>query len=296
MRIGVILPSEAVGADAGAMRTFAEAVEGLGFDHLTTFDHVLGAEHRDREPPLPAGLYDETSPFHEPLVTLAFVAAVTSRIELATSVLVLPQRQTALVAKQALELQMLSGGRFRMAVGVGWNWVEYEALGIPFARRGARVEEQIEVLRLLFGEDVVDYHGDFHAVSRAGMLPRPAVPPPIWVGGRAPAVLDRAARLADGFVTPATGDAARVQLERLRERLRAHGRPVDDFPVEMVVDFAAGEREWARQAAAWAEAGGTHFTLRISDAVADHAGVERHGFTEVADYVGGLAAFASALR
>ena len=240
LRIGVVLPSEGVGADPSSMRAFAEAVEGLGFDHLATFDHVLGAEHRDREPALPAGLYDETVPFHEPLVTLAFVAAVTNRIELATSVLVLPQRQTALVAKQALELQMLSGGRFRMAVGVGWNWVEYEALGVPFARRGARVEEQIEVLRLLFGEDVVDYHGDFHEVSRAGMLPRPPVPPPIWVGGRAPAVLDRAARLADGFVTPATGDAAFVQLERLHERLRAHGRSVDDFPVEMVVDFAAG--------------------------------------------------------
>lgn len=296
LRIGAILPSEAIGTDPGSMRTFAEAVERVGLDHLMMFDHVLGAEHRDREPMLPAGLYDETDPFHEPLVTLAYIAAITTRIELGTSVLVLPQRQTALVAKQAMELQMLSGGRFRMAVGIGWNWVEYEALGVPFARRGARIEEQVEVLRLLFSEDVVNYHGNFHDIARAGMLPRPQFRPPVWMGGRAPAVLDRAARLADGFVTPATGNAALAQLKLLHERLRARGRSIDGFPVEMVVDFAVGEREWIRQATAWAEAGGTHFTLRISDAVADHAGVQRHGFKTVSEYISGIAAFASALR
>lgn len=296
LRLGVILPSEGVGGDSGALRAFAEAVEGLGLDHLMMFDHVLGAEHRDREPPLPEGLYDETVAFREPFVTLAYLAAVTSRIELGTSVLVLPQRQTALVAKQAMEVQLLSGGRMRLAVGVGWHWVEYEGMAMPFARRGARIEEQIEVLRLLFGQDVVDFHGEFHDISRAGILPRSEVAPPIWVGGRAPAVLDRAARLADGFVTPVTGGGAVDELARLHDRLRAHGRAVEGFPVEMLVDFAAGEQDWVEQADAWAAAGGSHYTLRISDAVADYARIPRHGFDGISEYIRGLEGFVSALR
>src|SRR6185295_9430773 len=151
MDIGVVYPQIELGGDPTAVREIGRAVEDLGFDHLLAYDHVLGAVHTDRMPPL-TGPYTERDPFHDPFVMFAYLAGLTERIQFATGVLILPQRQTALVARQAADVDLLSGGRLRLGVGVGWSHVEYEALGQNFRTRGAREEEQIDLLRRLFNE------------------------------------------------------------------------------------------------------------------------------------------------
>ncbi len=173
MQIGIVYPQTELGGDPDAVRRIGTAVEALGFDHLLAYDHLLGAVHADRTPPL-TGPYTEHDPFHDPFVMFAHLAAITERIGFATGVLMLPQRQTVLVARQAADVDLLSGGRLRLGVGVGWNHVEYEALGQNFRTRGAREEEQIELLRRLFSEPVVDFSGRFDRVERAALLPKPA--------------------------------------------------------------------------------------------------------------------------
>ena len=182
MQIGVVYPQTELRGDPDAVRRIGRAVEDLGFDHLLAYDHVLGAVHADRTPPL-TGPYTEHDPFHDPFVMFAYLAGITERIGFATGILILPQRQTALVARQAADVDLLSGGRLRLGVGVGWNHVEYEALGQDFRTRGARQEEQIELLRRLFTEPVVDFSGRFDRVDRASLVPKPARPIPIWLGG-----------------------------------------------------------------------------------------------------------------
>ena len=199
MQIGVVYPQTELQGDPVAVKRFGRAAEELGFDHLLAYDHVLGAVHSDRTPRL-TGPHTERDPFHDPLVMFAYLAGLTERIQFATGVLILPQRQTALLARQAADLDLLSAGRFRLGVGVGWNYVEYEALGQDFHTRGARQEEQIELLRLLFGEPVVDFSGRFDRIDRAALVPRPARPIPLWLGGSSDVAFERAARLADGFV------------------------------------------------------------------------------------------------
>jgi probable F420-dependent oxidoreductase len=193
MQIGAVFPQNELGGDPSAVRRIGRAVEDLGFDHLLAYDHVLGAVHANRTPQL-TGPYTERDPFHDPFVMFAYLAGITQRLRFATGVLVLPQRQTALVARQAADVDLLSGGRLRLGVGVGWNPVEYEALGQDFRTRGARQEEQIELLRRLFTEPVVDFSGRFDRVDRAALVPKPAQPIPIWLGGSGPAAFDRAAR------------------------------------------------------------------------------------------------------
>src|ERR1700723_4727249 len=171
MRIGVVFPQTEIGADAGAVRAYAEHVEGLGFTHLLAYDHVVGAD-----PNVHAGWdgpYDLYNTFHEPLVTFGYLAAVTTSLELVTGILILPQRQTVLVAKQAAEVDLLSGGRLRLGVGLGWNAVEYEALGEDFSNRGKRSEEQVDLMRTLWTEQTVTYHGTYHQVTGAGLAPLP---------------------------------------------------------------------------------------------------------------------------
>ena len=172
MDLGAVFPTTQIGNDPAVIRDFAQTAEGLGYRRLITYDHVLGAVHADRDPPLP-GPYTQDDPFHEPLVLFGFLAACTTVIELEAAVLVLPQRQTALVAKQAAEVDVLSAGRLVLAVGTGWNFVEYESLGMPFAARGRRLDEQVDLLRRLWREPVLDYRGEFHRIDRAGILPRP---------------------------------------------------------------------------------------------------------------------------
>src|SRR3954465_13920058 len=178
MQIGVVYPQTELHGDPAAVREVGLAVERLGFDHLLAYDHVLGVVHADRERPL-AGIYSEVDPFHDPLVIFGYLAGITERIGFASGVMVLPQRSTALVARQAADVDLLSGGRLRLGVGVGWNHVEYEALGQDFGTRGARQEEQIALLRRLFTEPVVDFAGRFDRVDRAALMPKPARPIPI---------------------------------------------------------------------------------------------------------------------
>src|SRR4051812_41487743 len=199
MEIGVVYPQIELGGDPIAVRRIGEAVEDLGFDYLLAYDHVLGAVHADRTPQLSIP-FTEHDPFHDPFVMFGYLAGITERIGFATGVLVLPQRQTALVARQAADVDLLSGGRLRLGVGVGSDPVEYEALGQDFRTRGAREEEQIELLRRLFNEPVVDFSGRFDRVDRAALVPKPTAPVPIWLGGSSEVAYKRAARLADGFI------------------------------------------------------------------------------------------------
>ncbi len=244
-----------------AVRRIGRAAEELGFDHLVAYDHVLGAVHADRTPPLTGG-YDEHDPFHDPFVMFAYLAGITDRIRFATGVLVLPQRQTALVARQATDVDLLSGGRLRLGVGVGWNHPEFEALGQDFRTRGLRQEEQIQLLRRFFTEPVVDFAGRFHRADRVALLPRPARPIPIWMGGFGDKTFDRAARLADGFIFFG-GDVDTVvdQWNGLRGRVRSYGRQTDDFGADWVVTPRSQISDVTAEVNAWQAAGGTHITV-----------------------------------
>jgi probable F420-dependent oxidoreductase len=261
MQIGVVYPQYELRGDPSAVQRFGRAVEDLGFDYLLAYEHVLGAVHADRTPQL-VGPYTEHDPFHDPFVMFAYLAGVTERIGFATGVLVLPQRQTALVARQAADVDLLSGGRLRLGVGVGWNQVEYEALGQDFHTRGARQEEQIELLRRLFTEPVVDFSGRFDRVDRASLVPKPARSIPIWLGGSGERAFDRAARLADGFIFFGGGVGNTIEAwKRLRQRVAGLGRSVEDFGGDYVALSGADVGVLSREIDAWRAAGGTHISV-----------------------------------
>ena len=263
MQIGVVYPQTELWGDPTAVLRIGKAVEDLGFDHLLAYDHVLGAVHADRTPPL-TGPNTEHDPFHDPFVMFAYLAGITERIGFATGILILPQRQTALVARQAADVDLLSGGRLRLGVGVGWNSVEYEALGQDFHTRGARQEEQIQLLRRLFTEPLVDFAGRFDRIDRAALVPKPARSIPIWLGGYGEAAFERAARLADGFMFVG-GRGVEQAVEKwtaLRGRVRDLGRPVDEFGADyLIATGATGVADLPAQVDAWREAGGTHVSV-----------------------------------
>jgi probable F420-dependent oxidoreductase len=285
MQIGVVYPQIELDGDPAAVRRFGRAVEDLGFDHLLAYDHVLGAVHADRTPPL-TGPYTEHDPFHDPLVMFAYLAAITERIHFATGVMILPQRQTALVARQAADVDLFSGGRLRLGVGVGWSPVEYDALGQSFHTRGARQEEQIGLLRRLFTEPVVDFSGRFDRVDRAALVPKPTRSIPIWLGGSGAAALDRAARLADGFIFIGQGiDRTIDTWTGLRERVGEHGRAVDDFGADYVVPLRDGGSDVIAEINAWDQVGGSHLSLVTMGL----------GLTSVDAHIDRIAAFAHAL-
>ena len=265
MKIGTVFPQTEIGQDPAVIRDYAQAVEAMGYTHILAFDSVIGAN-----PDRPGGWdsqYDYRHAFHEPFALFAFCAAVTRRIELATGVLILPQRQTILVAKQAAEVDVLSGGRLRLGIGVGWNPVEFEALGENIHDRGKRVEEQLEVMRLLWTRELVTYEGRWHRVPDAGIKPLPVQRPiPVWMGGESEAVLRRAARLADGWITLQTfrpGPAAQQIIDRLHGLVRDAGRDPAAFGIEGRVALAKlPPAEWAKELAAWrAMRGITHLCV-----------------------------------
>jgi probable F420-dependent oxidoreductase len=263
MRIGAIFPQIEIGTDPVAIRDYAQAVEELGYTHLLAFDHVLGA-NPDR-PGGWGGPYTHREAFHEPFVLFGFLAAATRRLELATGVIILPQRQAALVAKQAAAVDVLSGGRLRLGVGVGWNAVEFEALGEDFHTRGRRIEEQIAVMRALWSAPLVTFAGKSHRVSDAGINPLPVQRPiPIWMGGESEPVLQRTARLADGWM-PHVGPGPQGQavIDRLLDLVKAAGRDPARFGVEGRITLArVPEDRWAAELAAWqAMRGVTHLTI-----------------------------------
>src|SRR6266545_754766 len=223
MRIGVVFPQTEIGNDPSAIHDYAQAAEELGYTHVLAYDHVLGA-NPDR-PGGWSGAYTFRSAFHEVFVLFGYLAGVTQRLELVTGVLILPQRQTALVAKQTASLDVLSGGRLRLGVGLGWNEVEYTGLKEDFHNRGRRIEEQVALLRRLWSEPLVVFNGRWHTIPDAGINPLPVHRPiPIWFGGHAPAVLRRTARLGDGWMPNRPLADCKADLDQLDRFLAEAGR------------------------------------------------------------------------
>lgn len=265
MQIGVTFPQTEIGADPLVIRDYAQAVEGLGYSHLVVFDHVLGADPAHR--PGWSG-YTWRDMFHEPFVLFGYLAALT-HLELLPAVIILPQRQTVLVAKQAAEVDVLTGGKLRLGVGVGWNPVEYEALGMNFHTRGRVEEEQIEVLRLLWSQEIVSYKGQFHTITEAGLNPLPVRRSiPIWMGGRADALLRRTARLGDGWLPQGKPDERmREAVERLQSYITEAGRDPRKVGIEARMNAREGDLdEWVRQTDGWRDLGATHISINTMGA------------------------------
>lgn len=231
MQLNAFFPTRDIGADPVKIREWAQAAEDLGYAYIEVPDHVFAATARDGWTPI----YNEKDAFHETFVVLAFLAAITSKIRLSSGVLISPQRQTGVIAKQAAEVDLLSGGRLRLGIGVGWNHVEYEALGVDWKTRGVRQAEQVEVLRRLWSQDLVSFSGRFHTLKEVGIVPPPVQRPiPIWFGGSSDAVVARAAKLGDGWMPILAPNAEGEQkLGRLREELRRHGRDPARFGIEV---------------------------------------------------------------
>ena len=260
MQYGVVFPQIEIGTNAKTVRHYAKTAEELGYDYLLAFDHVVGANPANPGP-WQNGPYDYTTMFHEPLVLFGHLAAITERIAFATGILILPQRQTALVAKQAAEVDVLSGGRLRIGVGVGWNPAEYEALGKDFHTRGRRQAEQVEVLRKLWTQRLVEVEGEFHHLPDVGIHPLPVQQPiPIWFGGGAEAVLRRMARLGDGWMPNSQSlDSLAENLSRLRGYIREEGRDPEAFGVDVRIDARRwGEEAWPEKLERLAAMGVTH--------------------------------------
>lgn len=290
MKIGAIFPTCEIGDDPTFIRDWVQTAEGLGYSHVVCYDHVLGAEHEGRTPPL-GGPYTEDDPFHEPFVVMTYMAALTERIEFASGILILPQRQTVLVAKQAAELQLLSRGRLRLGVGTGWNYVEYESLREDFDSRGKRFTEQVELLRKLWTEEILDYRGEFHRVDRASLLPRPQAEIPIWFGGFNDVAFRRAAKCGDGVIYGSTPRRMEKMLARVGELLEENGRDPSHFGAEAMVDFSAGPEAWVKEVEHWQRIGGTHLALRAMDTAAEFAGEKVHGYTGPQSYIDALETF-----
>lgn len=275
MKFGVVFPQNEMPTDPVTARDFVQTAEGLGYDYVMIYDHVLGAN-----PDRPGGwngAYAHQDSFHEPFVLFGWLAAQTQRIEFTLGVLILPQRQTALVAKQAAEVDILSGGRLRLGVGIGWNEVEYIGLNENFKDRGKRIEEQVTLLRELWTKPLVNFQGEYHTIPDAGLNPLPARSIPIWFGGTADVVLRRMARLGDGWMVNAmTYEQLRAALENLHDYIEQAGRKPRRFGVDVripVTKIAQGE--WTREVARYEKLGVTHFGVNTT----------RNGFTTLEQHL-----------
>jgi probable F420-dependent oxidoreductase len=253
MLLNALFPTRDIGTDPAKIRDWAQAAEDLGFHCIEVADHVFGAAPRGDWKPV----YSEKDPFHETFTTMAFLAAVTKKVQLCSGVLILPQRQTGVVAKQAAQVDILSGGRMRLGIGVGWNHVEYEALNTEWKTRGARQAEQIEVMRRLWTEDLVNFTGRFHKLVDVNLLPVPVQRPiPIWFGGSSDAVVKRAARLGDGWMPIMAPDVAEPKLALLREHLKLAGRDPSSFGLEGWLRMDEPDTDkWAAAAQGWKRLG-----------------------------------------
>ncbi len=268
MQLGVVFPQTEIGNDPAVLREYAQTAEGAGAQHLLVFDHVLGAE-RDR-PGGFTGPYDHETPFHEPFTLFGYFAGVTETIKLVTGVIILPQRQTALVAKQTSQIDVLSGGRLRLGVGVGWNAVEFEGLNEDFTNRGRRIEEQIALLRALWAQPVISFEGRWHHVTKAGINP---LPPggniPIWMGGMAEQVIERTGRIADGwFPQVREPEELAAAVEQVHAAATAAGRKPEEIGIEARVNISdpAGAGETIERAHAFEQAGATHVSVNTMGA------------------------------
>ncbi|MGV9867536.1 LLM class F420-dependent oxidoreductase [Rhodococcus koreensis] len=278
MKLGISFPQVELAGSATALSQFAVAADELGYDHILAYDHVVGAVHHDREPPLPELAYNERDPFHDPLVSFGYLAALTTNIRFVTGVLVLPQRQTALVARQAADVDILSGGRLALGVGVGLNYVEYDALGEQFETRGARLTEQIPYLRRLWTEDVVSFSGKFDQIDRAALNPKPDNLIPIYIGGWSEAAFHRAVELANGFIFAGGNEQALAAWTRVQQLLRESGRSPSSFAsfFNLHVDEGGPDRRRTLDTIS-----------RIQDAGASHvtASTFGQGFSNVGEHI-----------
>ena len=265
MQYGAFFPTRDMPADRAVIRDWAQAAEELGFEYIEVSDHVLGADRAAL--PNFEGPYDINDSFHETFTTLAYMAAITENVGFSSGVLILPQRQTALVAKQAAQLDILCGGRLRLGIGVGWNPVEYEALGEEWSKRGRRQEEQVQLLNRYWSERTVTFEGEFDRVAHAGLNPLPIQRPiPLWFGGGVDAVLKRAAKYGQGWIPLGNpGSTSMGMLEKLREYLAAEGRDPATFGVEAWIRHnLGGPEDWRRAVNTWREAGASHATFYTS--------------------------------
>ncbi len=265
MQVGLSIHTTEIGNDPIAIRDFVQAAEDMGYEHLTLIDHVIlsGTAVADDW----RSFYTRDNAFHEPLIFYAYAAALTKSIELATAILILPQRQTALVAKQAAELDLLSGGRLRLGVGIGWNEMEFQVLGQNFRNRARRVEEQIEVMRKLWTHELVDFDGEFHKIEDAGLNPLPVQRPiPVWIGAFVEPAIKRAGRIADGWIANPRvppGPESEEHFEIFRNAAREAGRDPDTLGIDAsVLSGDRGSQAWAAEAEQWQAMGATHLTFR----------------------------------
>jgi probable F420-dependent oxidoreductase len=285
MQVGVVLPQTELGGDVGAVRAYGEQVEALGYRHILAFDHVVGADpvvHTGWNGP-----YDVHTTFHEPMVLFGFLAGVTRSLEFVTGVIILPQRQTVLVAKQAAEVDLLSSGRFRLGIGIGWNAVEYEALGEDFGNRGKRSEEQIELMRRLWTEESVTFDGKYHSVTGAGLAPLPVQRPiPVWIGAASTRGYERVGRMADGWfpmIVPGPAlDAARAVVDQAAVDA---GRDPKDLGMEAWVKWQGSADDVVTKVDKWATVGASHVSINTMGA----------GLQTVDDHLAALTAVAEAL-
>jgi probable F420-dependent oxidoreductase len=264
MRLGVAYPTREVSADPQSVRKFIKAAETLGYQHLMAYDHVIKTPHGNRDPKL-TGPYTEKDSFQDPFVFFGFAAGITETLEFATGVLCLPQRQTALVAQQAADVDLLSRERLRLGVGIGWNYVEFEALGMNFKTRGKRADEQIDLLRKLWSGDVLSFEGQFDRIDRGCINPAPRRQIPLWLGGHTEPGFKRGALLGDGFIFAATGAGAVEGWERVRFHLDACGRDAAEFGRELLTLFARDARESVEHLKVFRDIGGTHGCFHSMD-------------------------------
>lgn len=287
MQLGVAIPQTDIGGEASVVSEFARSAEDAGYQHLATYDHVLGANVANR--PEWTGPYTSADPFHDTFVLFGYLAAITETIELSTHVLVLPQRQTALVAKQAASVDVLSGGRLRLGVGVGWNPVEYIGLGADFGNRGVRSSEQAEVLKALWTEPHVSYSGRWHEIPDAGINPLPVQRPvPLWFGGSGERLLRRTAKYGDGWITlyHQPDDQARRDFDLLAQYTEAEGRNRAEVGVDVWVSMGESTpTDWRNEVAAWKQMGVSHLTLNTSFAVGHHRRIDGTSLAQHCDAV-----------
>jgi probable F420-dependent oxidoreductase len=286
MQIGVVFPQTELPTDPGAVRAYAQRVEELGYRHILTYDHVLGADplvHTNWRGP-----YDIETTFHEPFVLFGFLAGVTS-LELVTGIIIAPQRQTALLAKQAAEVDILTGGHFRLGIGIGWNAVEYEALGQDFATRGRREEEQVELLRRLWTERSVTHDGRFDQIKGAGLAPLPVQRPiPLWLGGQSPAAYRRIGRLADGwFPQIVPGPPLEEARAFVAEGAAEAGRDLSALGMEgRISQRPGGTEKLIDHASRWRQAGATHISVNTMAAGLDGVDAHLEALAEAAEALG----------
>jgi len=294
MQLGASLPAGDIGTGPAVLRDFAQEAEGLGFSYLQVPDHVLG-----KNPAAPtngARVGTTATAYHDPFVLFGFLSGVTTKIGFSVGVLILAQRQAALVAKQAASLDELSGGRFRLGVGVGWNEIEFQGLGEDFHTRGRRSAEQVRYMQALWGQPHTTFQGDFHHLDDGGINPRPkSGRVPVWFGGHAEATFKRAAKYGDGFMPLAypAGEKALAAFEKLRGLIKEAGRKPEDVGIEVWTSPGTGtEEDWRKEISFWKANGVTHVTAHTTYASPNH---KRIAGTSAAEHMAALKRYRAAV-